>query len=264
MPDKNTLKALIIGDVIGAPGCRAIFMGLPALIKSKKPDLVVVNGENAADGFGITEELAERIFAAGAQVITTGNHVWQKHESYRYLSNEPRVLRPLNYPPGCPGHGYMELTVQGVDILVANLQGRDNMAAIDCPFRAADDLLRKSKARIKLIDFHAESTREKEAFALDLDGKVSAIVGTHTHVPTADERILPKGTAYVTDLGATGPRNSVIGFRPDISVRRALTQLPIRNEVLDEPAVIRGVELDIDRTSGKALGIERVTSIQSL
>ena len=262
--DKTSIKALIIGDVIGQPGCRAVFFSLPQLIKSLSPDLVVVNGENAADGFGITEEIATKIFAAGAHVITTGNHIWQKQDSYPYMDSEPRLLRPLNYPPGVPGHGSFELQLAGTSILVANLQGRAQLPSTDCPFRATDELLRRSKAAVKIVDFHAELTAEKEAFALDFDGRLTAVLGTHTHVTTADERVLPRGTAYITDMGASGPRHSVIGFDPAISVRRSLTQLPLRNEVLDAPAVLHGVLVHADTKTGHAQAIERITHASML
>ena len=254
-----TKNVLVLGDVIGNAGCRAVVSGLKSLIKKFSADFVVVNGENSADGFGITPEIATNIFAAGADVITTGNHIWQKKEILEYLDRESRLLRPDNYPPGNPGHGYCVIETRGLRFGVINLQGRVRLPSIECPFRRAKELLRKAKseADVVIIDFHAESTEEKEAFALYVDGDVALVFGTHTHVQTADERILPNGTAYITDVGATGPRDSVIGFEPRISVERSLTQMPFRNEVSDNLAFIHGVIVKVDADTGKAIRISR-------
>ena len=240
-------------------------MHLKQLIKKTGADIVVVNGENAADGFGLTPESVSTIFESGADVITSGNHIWQQKEVFNLLDSEPRLLRPANYPAGNPGHGYCVVDVKGTRVAVMNLQGRVRMVRTDCPFRKANDLLRtlKKEADVILLDFHAEATDEKEALAVYLDGRIAAQVGTHTHIPTADARILPKGTAYITDLGSTGPADSVIGFNPEISIRRALTQLPIKNEVSESVANINGAVVVVDLESGLARSIEtiRVESI---
>lgn len=258
MPDKITV--LLLGDVFGQPGCRALFVGLKSLAKECRADLVVVNGENAADGFGITPEIADRLFASGADVLTSGNHIWQKREILPFLDSQERVLRPGNYPPGVPGHGSCIVEVKGVKVGVLNLQGRLRMGDLDCPFRVGADMVRKlrEKAKVIVVDFHAEAPEEKEALAFYLDGQVSSVTGTHTHVQTADERIYPKGTAYISDIGMTGPVDSVIGCDMEISLRRSATQMPLKMEVSDTPAAIQGVKIEIDAASGKALSIERV------
>ncbi|MFW5688998.1 MAG: TIGR00282 family metallophosphoesterase [Spirochaetota bacterium] len=260
-----TLTALFLGDVIGQAGARAVFAHLKQIARRVSADVVVVNGENASDGFGLTDEIVTSIFEAGAAVITTGNHVWQRKELYPLLDSEPRLLRPGNYPSGAPGHGHCVVDVRGTPVAVASFQGRKRMPAIDCPFRRAADLVRslERETRIVLIDFHAEATDEKEAFAHHLDGSVSAIVGTHTHVATNDARVLPRGTAFQTDLGACGPGDSVIGFAPEISIRRAMTQLPLRNEVSGNPVVLNGAVVTIDAESGHALSISSVREIST-
>ncbi|MEE8441867.1 MAG: TIGR00282 family metallophosphoesterase, partial [Spirochaetia bacterium] len=256
----RTLTALFIGDVIGRPGIRAVFTHLKQLIKKTGAEIVVVNGENAADGFGLTPEAVSTIFAAGANVITSGNHIWQKKEVFNLLDSEPRLLRPANYPAADPGHGHCVVEVKGTRVAVVNLQGRVRMPRTDCPFRKANDLLRilSKEADVVMVDFHAEATDEKEALAAYLDGRIAAQVGTHTHVPTADARILPEGTAYITDLGASGPAVSVIGFNPDISIRRALTQIPIKNEVSESLADINGAVVVVDLDTGLAQSIETI------
>jgi 2',3'-cyclic-nucleotide 2'-phosphodiesterase len=263
---KNTITALLLGDIVGQPGCRALFVGLQSLTKRYAADLVVVNGENAAQGFGITPEVVERLLALGVHVITSGNHVWQKRELWPLLDSEPRLLRPANYPPGVPGHGYVVQNVKGSPVAVVNLQGRMRMSDLDCPFQAAKDLLRKiaRETRLVIVDFHAEVPEEKEALAMYLDGQVSFVYGTHTHVQTADERILPKGTAFMTDLGMTGPVDSVIGVRVDIAVRRSLTQLPLKMEVADGAACIQGAVVSIDTETGTATHIARVSEASTV
>lgn len=257
---------LVLGDVVGQPGCRALFFKLPGLIKKYKADLVIVNGENASDGFGILPEEAEKFFSKGVDIITTGNHIWQKREIFPMLEKEnTAIIRPANYPPGVPGKGDVTVTVKGVDVTVLNLLGRVRMGLpVDCPFRKSAEFLKKNKkSKITIIDFHAEDTMEKEALAWFLDGKISALVGTHTHVQTADERILPKGTAYITDIGMTGPVESVIGTKPEISIRRSMTQLPLKMEVAEGESTIKGVMITIDVDSAKALSIERVVQKES-
>ena len=254
----KALKLLFIGDVVGATGMRAMLFGLPGMIKQYSPDLVVVNGENADKGYGIAPEQAEQLFSLGTHVITTGNHVWQNPEMVARLDSEQRVLRPANYPPSNPGHGVSVVTVQGRKVAVINLQGRTRMPSIDCPFRKLKELVRKLPTDVEaiMVDFHAEAVAEKEAFAFHVDGLVGAVIGTHTHVQTTDERILPKGTAYITDVGATCCGDSVIGFDPEISVARARTQMPIRNAPADGPALICGLLLEL--ADGQAQSVERI------
>ncbi len=242
---------LAIGDIIGPPGMRAVYTLLPGLKKAHKADLTIVNGENAADGYGLTPELAEIIFAAGADVITTGNHIWQQKEINRYLDEQPGILRPANYPSKNPGHGHCIVERHGFRYAVINLQGRQRMWPIDCPFQKVSALLRKIKndADAFIVDFHADDPQEKEALAYYLDGRVSAVYGTHTHIQTADHRILPKGLGYTSDIGATGPGNSIIGFNAEIGIQRNLTDLPLRNEVSSNPAVLNGFLMRIDENT---------------
>ena len=256
----SNLTVLVLGDVVGNAGCRAVVAGLPTLIKKHGADVVIVNGENAAEGFGITEAVAADFFAAGAHVITTGNHVWHHREIFEFLDREPRVLRPANYPGGNPGTGAYVVDVRGTKVLVADLQGRVRMRPIDCPFKKAREILKKQGSGIKLriVDFHAESAEEKESMALYLDGDVSLVFGTHTHVQTADERILPKGTAYISDVGSTASVDSIIGFEPDVGVRRVLTQMPLKNEVSNNKARISGIAVKLESESGKAVSITRI------
>jgi len=253
------IQALFLGDICGQPGNRAVFIGLKQLIKEFRADVVIANGENASDGFGITPEVADAIFTAGVDIITTGNHIWQKDEIYPMLNGSRKIIRPANYPPGVPGKGVASITVKGFEVVVINLQGRIQMSTIDCPFRIGKDLVQQFKRpnNCILIDFHAEATEEKEALALYLDGMVTAVVGTHTHIQTADERILPKGTAYITDIGMTGPVMSVIGSEPGISIRRQLTQIPLKNQIADTPAALKGVVVTINTDKGKAKKIVR-------
>ena len=254
------LNALILGDIVGHSGCRALFGGLKELVKKYKADLVIVNGENAADGFGLTPEIADRLLDLGVDVITTGNHVWQKKEIIDALEKQDTILRPANYPKTAPGKGLCIVERKGHRIAVANLQGRVRMYDIDCPFDIARAVLRqiKDQTKIILIDFHAEDTEEKEALGIYLDGKISAVFGTHTHIQTADERILPGGTAYITDLGMTGPVQSVIGVEPDIAIQRSLSQMPLKMTVSDNPSVIQGIFLQIDPEDGKPQSISRI------
>ena len=258
----GTVKALMLGDVVGEPGMKALFAGLGPLVRSTGAALVVVNGENALGGFGIGKEEADKLFSIGVQVITSGNHVWERPGSAELLDASPTLLRPANYPPGVPGTGLALLESGGARWAVINLQGREFMSPIDCPFRRADELVARiaaeSPGALVLVDFHAESVEEKEALAFYLDGRVSALAGTHTHVQTADERILPKGTGYLTDLGMTGPEDSVIGVKADICLRRGLTQMPIKMESAEGPATIRGALFELDAESGRCLKVERV------
>lgn len=255
----DMISVLIFGDIIGQPGCRALFSGLKAIIKKYDADFVIANGENAASGFGLTPDIAEQIFAAGVDVITSGNHIWQKKEIYSFLESSSYLLRPANYPDGAPGKGSCTLEKKGFTLSVINLQGRARMYDIDSPFAVGLSLGRKmdQKSDCTIVDFHAEDTMEKEALAQYLDGTVQAVLGTHTHVETADERILPGGTAFITDIGMTGPIGSVIGVDPEISIRRSLTQMPIKMDVIDQPAIMRGVKLDVER-DGAVKRIQRI------
>lgn len=255
---QETVRALLIGDVIGASGLRALFVGLQTLVRKTRADIVVANGENAAGGFGITRETADQMFALGVDVITTGNHVWEKKDADKLLDSEPRILRPANYPEGVPGSGHCILKKGNVSWLVISLQGRERMYPIDCPFRTARNLLKKHKDAIALIDFHAESTDEKEALGFYLDGEASVVAGTHTHVQTADERILPSGTGYITDLGMTGPTDSVIGVKTDICLRRSLSQMPLKMESAEGEARIGGALFEIDAQTRRVCSINRV------
>jgi len=260
----KNLKLLYFGDVVGKPGMRALFVGLSSLVKEYGAQLVAVNAENLADGFGLTPEDAEKLFTMGVSVITSGNHIWQKEDLFPLLDSEKYLLRPENYPPGVPGHGTVLLEVAGGTVGFLNLQGRERMGSfVDCPFRSAKKAVSKLREKTKsiIVDFHAEDVREKEALFHYLDGRVSAVLGTHTHVPTSDERILDRGTAVITDLGMCGPENSIIGTRPELSIRRSLTQLPIRMEVHDAPAALQGVLLEIDTGTGEALSIKRIRTI---
>jgi 2',3'-cyclic-nucleotide 2'-phosphodiesterase len=267
----HTLKALIIGDVVGQPGCRALFVGLPDLIKRLGADLVIANAENAADGFGLTPEIAERIRASGVHVITSGNHIWQKRDIYPLLQTTDTLLRPENYPvlagaAAIPGKGHCIVTVREVPVLVMNLEGRVNLSPLRDPIQVGKALLKQFRSRVKaaIVDFHAEAVEEKEALGLSFDGEVSAVVGTHTHVQTADERIFSGGTAYITDIGMTGPVDSVIGMKKETAVTRSLTQMPLKMEVQNSPAEIQGVFLEIDLSRGTAVKIERIRQLSAV
>ena len=257
----DTLKALLLGDVVGQPGCRAVFVGLKKLIKDYKADVVMVNGENAAEGFGITPENVQMIFSSGADVITTGNHVWQKKEIYPLLESKAELLRPANYPKKAPGHGSCVIDVKGTKVAFLNLQGRVDMPNIDCPFSIAREELRllKKETKIIIVDFHAENVEEKEALALYLDGQVTSVTGTHTHIQTADERIFEKGTAFLSDIGMTGPMDGVIGSVSETAIRRQQTQMPLKMEIENLPATLNGVLITIDKKTGKSLSIERIS-----
>ena len=263
----NTLaRVLFIGDIFGQPGRRIVKEALPGLVEEFKPDLVLANGENAAAGFGITPPLVEELLGLGIAVLTSGNHIWDKKEILPYLAEhqDGRLLRPANYPAGPgggPGHGlYLGKTRAGMEYAVINLQGRVFMPSIDCPFRGADRLLAEIPEGVKLriVDMHAEATSEKIALGWYLDGRVTAVLGTHTHVPTADERVLPGGTAYITDLGMTGPYDSVIGMDKESVIRKFLSQLPARFEVAKGDVRLSGVLIEADLATGRAQSIERI------
>jgi metallophosphoesterase (TIGR00282 family) len=255
------LRILFVGDVVGKAGREAVMQLVPRLRTAHHADFVIANGENAAAGMGITRDIAETMLrGAKIDVITLGNHAWAKRESHTYLDEEPRVLRPANYPPGVPGRGLgVYQTPQG-PLAVIVLQGRTFMQPTDDPFRMADALLEEAHARTPavFVEFHGEATSEKQAFGWYVDGRASAVVGTHTHVQTADERILTNGTAYLTDAGMTGPIDSVIGMKREVIIPRFTTLLPIKFEVADGPAKLCGVLIDIDMATGRAASIARV------
>jgi 2',3'-cyclic-nucleotide 2'-phosphodiesterase len=255
------VNILFIGDIFGSPGRRIVADHVEDIVKSNQIDLAIANAENAAGGFGITPSIAEDLFSLGIDVLTTGNHVWDKRELYDYLNRQPRLLRPANYPEA-PGHGLVTVKARnGVECSVINLQGRTYMPSTDCPFRKADSLLSQidPAVAVKFVDFHAEVTSEKIALGWYLDGRVSAVVGTHTHVPTADTRILPGGTAYQTDCGMTGPYRSVIGVDTETIVQRFLSGLPVRMEAARHGAELHSVIVDVDEETGKARAIRRHT-----
>lgn len=252
------MRILFIGDIFASSGRRMVADHLQHIISEEKIDLTVANAENAAGGFGITPAVAQELFSYGLDVLTSGNHVWDKKEIYDYLPREPRLLRPANYPDSLPGTGlYVARTRNGNPCAVINLQGRSHMPATECPFRKADALLASldSGVRVILVDFHAEMTSEKMAMGWYLDGRVSAVIGTHTHVPTADARILNGGTAYQTDAGMTGPYNSVIGVDKDTIIKRFLTSLPIRMEAAKDGAELHSVIVEADDATGRAVSI---------
>ncbi len=253
------IRALVLGDIVGSPGSRALFFGIKKYIKDYKADLVVVNGENAADGFGMTPEDITRFFSAGVDVITTGNHIWQRKEVYASLDSEEFLLRPANYPSGVPGHGSCVLKKGEKSIGVINLLGRSRMGFNGkCPFRTGKKLVQQlsSQTDCILIDFHAEDPLEKEALAYYLDGSASLIYGTHTHIQTADERILPGGTGYITDIGMVGPSHSVIGSDPEQSIKRSISQLPIKMEVIDNIPLVCGILAEME--NGRTVSLERI------
>ena len=256
------MRVLILGDVVGRPGRRAIRDLVPALVESEGIDLVVANAENAAGGIGVDIKSAEELFSGGVHVLTSGNHIWKKKEIYPYMEKNPFLVRPANYPEGAPGQGWVEWQNDaGLRALIVNLQGRVFMPGhVDDPFRCADMLLRRrnSFSPVIIVDMHAEATSEKNAMGWYLDGRVSLVYGTHTHVQTADERILPGGTAYITDLGMCGPSDSVIGMERETVIQGFLSQLPQRFEVASENVIVQGVISEVDEATGKARSIRRV------
>jgi metallophosphoesterase (TIGR00282 family) len=258
----SELCALILGDVVGTPGSRALFFGLKKLIKETRADLVIVNGENAASGFGMMPEDVQTLFTSGADVITSGNHIWQRKEILDLLDSEERLLRPANYPSGVPGHGFCIIEKKKQKIAVLNLLGRSRMGFNGlCPFHTGKKLLQQlhGKADAFILDFHAEDPMEKEALACYLDGQLSLLFGTHTHIQTADERILPGGTGYITDIGMVGPSDSVIGSNPQQSIQRSISQLPLKMEVLDNEALVCGISVVIQ--DGKTTRIDRIRQV---
>ncbi|WP_456433940.1 TIGR00282 family metallophosphoesterase [Thermosulfuriphilus sp.] len=256
----NKIRLLFIGDIVGSPGRKALKQTLPFLKREFSPNFIVANGENAAGGYGLTEKIAEELLELGIDVLTSGNHIWRR-EFLPYLDRAERVIRPANYPQGAPGRGYALVEKEGLLMGVINLEGRIFMRPLDCPFRLGQGLAQKlrEKTPLILVDFHAEATSEKIALSFHLDGLVTAVVGTHTHVQTADERVLPGGSAYITDVGMTGMRESVIGMRPDQALELFLLQVPRKLEVPKRgPAVLEAVLIEAEDTTGRALSIIRL------
>jgi 2',3'-cyclic-nucleotide 2'-phosphodiesterase len=259
------MRILFIGDIFGRPGRTIVKEHLSDLVKQRSIDLVIANGENAAAGFGITPPLAEDLFELGIDVLTTGNHVWDKREIIDYFQNADgnqslarRLLRPGNYPSDMPGWGVYEGRKNNVPYAVMNLQGRVFMAANDDPFRVADQLLKKIEAKVIVLDIHAEATSEKNSLGWYLDGRVTAVLGTHTHIPTADERVLPGGTAYITDVGMTGPYDGVIGVKKELIIGRFLSNMPVRFEPATGDVRLCAVSIECDESTGRARNIERI------
>ncbi len=260
------MRVLMIGDVIGKPGREAIEQVVPRLREERHLDLVTANGENLAGGMGLTPSTAAALFSAGIDVITSGNHIWDKREIYPELDRDERILRPINYgEQGVPGRGWGVFhAADGSEVAVINAQGRTYMPQIENPFTMLDTLLDDGAdelPKVRLVDFHCELTSEKNAFGLHLDGRVSAVCGTHTHVATADERILPRGTGYISDIGMTGPLFSVIGFDPATVLPRFINALPTRFEVGSGPVLFNAIQFDIDTTTGRAVSVERINRV---
>ena len=258
------MKIIFIGDIVGKPGRDAALAMVPILRAEYAPDLVIANAENAAGGLGITPEIGRALLKGGMDVLTLGNHTWSKRDVQEFLNQEARVLRPANYPPGSPGRGFgLFKTAGGTLVGVANLIGRTFMEPLDDPFRAADEIVGalRPMTPVLFLDFHAETTSEKGAMGWHCDGRISAVVGTHTHVQTADERVLPGGTAFITDAGMCGPEDSVIGMDPQIVLQRFRTQMPHKFEVADGPTRLCGVVVEIEDATGRACRIERISRL---
>jgi len=255
------LKILFVGDIFGRGGRRILSELFGAIIEKESVDFSIVNIENLAGGRGFTENLVGKLFNYGIDVMTSGNHAWDNQDGIMLLDKNPKVIRPLNYPPGNPGSGsVIAITKKGVEVAVLNVQGRVFMPGIDCPFRAAEAEVKRLSERTKIIiiDIHAEATSEKEALGFYFDGRVSAVIGTHTHVQTADERILPKGTAYITDAGMTGPRDSVIGMKHSEVLHRFIYQTPARFEPSEDDLWLNAVIVEVDESTGHASAIKRI------
>lgn len=255
------MRILFIGDIVGSPGRKAVKELMPGVIRAKKIDFIIANAENAAGGSGITPEVADELFGCGIDVLTSGDHIWKKKEIFDALNQDRRILRPANYPKTDPGAGAAVIeSKDGIKVGVINLLGRVFLSTVDCPFKASQELIEqlKDKTPVIIIDIHAEATSEKIALGRFLDGMASAVIGTHTHVQTADEQILPKGTAYITDAGMTGPFDSIIGRKADQILARFLTQMPTRFEMATDDVRLQGVVVAVDEKTGKAMNIERV------
>lgn len=262
------MKVIFIGDIVGKAGRRAVRALLPVLLRDHQVDLVVANGENAAGGFGITPQIVRELLEDSVDLLTSGNHIWDRKEIIEFFHREQGLLRPINYPPGTPGAGSAVIVTRtGERVGIINASGRVFMGDMDCPFRATTKEIEKMRKTtpVIIVDFHAEATSEKAALGWFLDGQVSAVIGTHTHVQTADERVLPQGTAYITDAGMSGARDSVIGVKKEIAIERFLTQIPNKFETANEDVRLQGVMVSIDATTGRSIAIERFDlPVQSL
>lgn len=254
------MRVLAIGDIVGRPGRRAFQQLGASLARAHRADFLVVNCENAAGGFGVTPEVARELLEQGAGCLTSGNHIWKHRSVYGFIEGEPRLLRPANFPEGTPGAGMGIYDTPAGPLAVINLMGMAGMEPLDCPFRRFDELYHEARmaARVVVVDFHAESTSEKAAFAYYVDGRASLVFGTHTHVQTADERVLPQGTGFITDLGMTGPEESVIGVAKETVIERFLTRMPVRFEVAEGPALLCGLLAELDVQSGRAGALRRI------
>ncbi len=255
------MRILFIGDIVGSPGRKIVHDRLGDILAQRQIDLCIANGENSASGFGITPRIVQDLLSSGIEVITGGNHIWDRREIMEFFPHEPRLLRPANFPNGLPGKGlFVGCSKNGIGYAVLNLQGRTFMAPLDDPFRKAGEELAKIPAEVKVVvvDMHAETTSEKQAMGWYLDGKVSAVLGTHTHVPTADSRVLPGGTAYITDVGMTGPHDSVIGMEKEGVLKRFLDALPARFVVAEGDVQMNTVLIDVDESAGRARSINRL------
>jgi len=255
------LQVLFLGDIVGRPGRRAVKEILPQLKDKYQPDLIIANGENAAGGRGITREIAEELYEAGIDILTMGNHVWDRKEVFSFIDEDQRIIRPANYPPDSPGRGYVVVPInENLKVGVINISGRVFLPPLDCPFRTIDQILSvvKRETPVVIIDFHAEATSEKVAFGWYLDGRVTAVIGTHTHIQTADERVLPNGTAYITDVGMTGPRDSVLGVKLECVLEKFLTLRPVKFEVASGPIQLNAVFLKVNPEMGTTRAIERI------
>ena len=251
------MKVLFIGDVVGGPGRRGLAAAMPELRDRFAPDMIVVNGENSAGGMGITEKTAKALFDAGADAITTGNHVYRHREAYGYLDRDNRVVRPANYPHANPGRGYTVIEAGGRRVGVINLSGAVGLKVARSPFIEVDSILEKIECDFSIVDFHAEVTSEKVAMGWHLDGRVAAVFGTHTHVPTADGRVLPQGTAFISDVGMTGSRTSVLGVKPELILEQLITQMPVKFETAEEDVWVMGAAVTVNE-AGLADSIEQV------
>ncbi|GGA62446.1 TIGR00282 family metallophosphoesterase [Ornithinibacillus halotolerans] len=255
------MKILFIGDVFGSPGRDMVQEYLPQLKDKHKPNVIIINGENAASGKGITEKIYKQFMGLGAHVVTMGNHTWDKKDIFEFIDDAKNLIRPANFPEGIPGKGLTFVNINGLEIAILNLQGRTFLPPIDDPFKKVDELINEAKKRTNIIflDFHAEATSEKQAMAWYVDGRVSAVVGTHTHTQTADNRILPKGTAYITDVGMTGPYDGILGVEREAVIQKFLTSLPVRFEPDKKGRnQLNGVLITVDPKSGKGIKIERI------
>ena len=254
------MKILLVGDVIGNPGRAAFAKYTPEIKKKHGIDLVIVNAENSAGGKGVNRKSADALYRAGADILTTGNHVWDNREVMEIIDDDPYLVRPANYPEGAPGKGFCIYPFRAKNIAVINMSGRAFMPEMDCPFQKIEEVLSEigDEADIIILDLHAETTSEKMAMGWYLDGRVQVVVGTHTHIQTSDESILPEGTAYITDLGMVGPWNSVLGVRSDIILQKFITCRPVRFELADGPAVYSALIVDIDDKTDMPVAVERI------